>query len=341
MSSHLLRPGIVTLAVLGLAGCGADTTEPTPPATRAPTTPELAVTSNTWRTQRDMPLDLVSQATAVVPNAAGQSILYAIAGSKAQTIPIVPMGEVLAYNVATNTWTHKQDMPVARYGMNGAGVINGKIYVTGGFTSKRQPSASVFVYNPASNTWTQKRNMPAPGGGGVTGVIGGKLYVVTFGPGLPDTLADFFRYDPTTDSWTKLPSPSKYSALDVGGGVLYEKLYLIGPRVLVYDPVTNQWAKKGSFGSGLEGRTVNMLAHLYVFGDSLNIGGVPFPGIFIYDPLSDTWETKPLLTKFDWNGPGALAATRIFLNGQPRVEVIGGLRGLISGSPGTNQQYIP
>ena len=92
------------------------------------------------------------------------------------------MGEVRAYNVATNTWTSKRDMPAARYGMNGAGVIDGKIYVTGGFAepASQGPSASVFVYNPASNTWTRKRDMPAAGGYGVTGVIGGKLYVVTF-----------------------------------------------------------------------------------------------------------------------------------------------------------------
>jgi hypothetical protein len=44
----------------------------------------------------------------------------------------VPMGEVRAYNVATNTWTSKQDMPGARYEMNGAAVIGGKIYVTEG-----------------------------------------------------------------------------------------------------------------------------------------------------------------------------------------------------------------
>jgi N-acetylneuraminic acid mutarotase len=225
--------------------------------------------------------------------------------------------------------------------MNGAGVINGKIYLTGGFTSKRQPTASLFVYNPASDTWTRKRDMPAAGGGGrITGVIGGKLYVVTFSPGLPDTLANFFRYSPTTDSWTKLLSPSKYSSLDVGGGVINGKLYLIGPRILEYDPVTNQWTKKGTFGSGLEGRTVVMLAHLYVFGASLNAGGGPTPGIFIYDPLSDTWETKPLLTKFAWFDSGDLTATRVFLNGQPRVEVVGGLRDW-PGSPGNNQQYIP
>lgn len=335
MRHRVLLPSLLTIGALGLAACGEQTTQPNT-AVDQPAAPQLAVTSNTWLTRRDMPLELFEQVAAVVPNAAGQSILYTIAGRKWEWFGHpVPMGEVRAYNVATNTWTSKQDMPAARYGMNGAGVINGKIYVTGGFTSERQPTASLFVYNPASNTWTRKRDMPAAGGGGVTGVIGGKLYVVTFSPGLPDTVANFFRYNPTTDSWTKLPRPTNYSRLDVGGGVINKKLYLIGPRVLEYDPVTNQWTRKGSWGSGLEGKTVALLAQLYVFGAELDAGGVPSRGIFIYDPLRDTWEKKPLLTEFGYGGASERTATRVFLNGQPRVEVVGGAR------PGNNLQYIP
>jgi N-acetylneuraminic acid mutarotase len=289
-----------------------------------------------------MPLELFEQVTAVVDNAAGQSILYAIGGgvvdSKAPGNPI-PVGEVRAYNVATNTWTSKKDMPVARYWMNGAGVIGGKIYVTGGFTSKRRPSASVFVYDPASNTWTQKRDMPAAGGNGITGAIGGKLYVATFnGWG---KVPSFFRYNPATDSWTRLPSPTNYPTVgEGGGGVINNKLYLItvavdsmfntSSKLLEFDPSTNKWTQKHlpNFASRVWGgpMTVVMLSHLYLFGA---------PDIFIYDPASDTWATKPLLTKFGYWEDVELTAARVFLNGKPRVEVIGGY------IPGNNQQYIP
>ncbi len=120
-----------------------------------------------------------------------------------------------------------------------------------------------------------------------------------------------------------------------GGGVIDKKLYLIGPRILEYDPVTNRWTKKASWGSGLWGRTVAMLAHLYMFRAELNGGGVPSSGIFIYDPVSDTWKKKPLLTEFSFWGVDELTPTRVFLNGQPRIEVVGGAR------PGNNLQYIP
>ena len=39
-----------------------------------------------------------------------------------------------AYNVATNTWTFRHRLPKPLAGSNGAGVINGKIYVSGGYS---------------------------------------------------------------------------------------------------------------------------------------------------------------------------------------------------------------
>jgi hypothetical protein len=342
MSYRLLLPSLLTLSALGLAACGEETTTQPNTAEDQPIAPQLAVTSNTWLTRRDMPLELIHQAAVDVPNAQGQSILYVIAGGKVDGLPgaPVPVGEVRAYNVATNTWASKKDMPAARYWMNGAGVIGGKIYVTGGFTSMRRPSASVFVYDPASNTWTRKRDMPAAGGNGVTGVIGGKLYVVTFPKGY-GVVPNFFRYTPGTDSWTKLPSPTNYPTVgEGGGGVINNKLYLVTvavdsafnstSKLLVYDPSTNRWTQKRlpAIASGVWGgpMTVVMLSHLYLFGA---------PDIFIYDPASDTWATKPLLTKFGYWADYELTAARVFLNGKPRVEVIGGY------IPGNNQQYIP
>ena len=341
MSNRLLLPSLLTLSALGLAACGEETTQPNTAADQ-PSVPQLAIASNTWLSRRNMPLDLLYQATAVVPNAAGQSILYVMGGAKTDS-PLpgnpVPMGEVRAYNVATNSWTWKRDMPSVRWDMKAA-VINGKVYVPGGWTLQRKPTASLYVYNPASDTWARKRDMPAAGGGGVTAVIGGKLYVVTFSAYSADAVVNFFRYNPTTDSWTRLPRPTNYSILDVGGGVFNNKLYLIGPNVLVYDPITNQWTRKAAWGRGLEGPTVVLRSHMYVFGADLDAGGGPSPGIFIYDPVTDTWEKKPLLTKFAWHTPYGLAAARVFLDGEPRVEVVGGERGW-PGSPGNNQQYIP
>jgi hypothetical protein len=79
MTYRLLLPSLLTLGAFGLIACGEETTQPNT-AVDQPAVPQLAVTSNTWLTRRDMPLELYEQAIAVVPNSAGQSILYAIGG---------------------------------------------------------------------------------------------------------------------------------------------------------------------------------------------------------------------------------------------------------------------
>ena len=276
MKNRHLLPILLALSWLPLVSCADETTAPNTAPTSAG--PNLAVVSNTWLTRRDMPLELVHQAAADVPNAQGQSILYVIGGNGDP--PYRPRAEVRAYNVATNTWTTRKDMPAARYWMNGAGVLGGKIYVTGGLTYSRQESASVFVYDPASDTWTRKRDMPAAGYNGVTGVIGGRLYVVTFSRS--GSVTYFFRYNPATDSWTKLPNPTNYRlAGEGGGGVINKKFYLLTQawdseppsRLLVYDPSTNKWTEKRlpDSASGLWGgpMTVVMLSHLYIFGHAV------------------------------------------------------------------------
>ena len=84
MRYHVLLPSLLTLGAFGLVACGEETTQPNTAEDR-PDASQLAVTSNTWLTRRDMPLELIDQATAVAPNAAGKSILYAIGGAKASS----------------------------------------------------------------------------------------------------------------------------------------------------------------------------------------------------------------------------------------------------------------
>ena len=85
------------------------------------------------------------------------------------------------------------------------------------------------------------------------------------------------------------------------------------------------------FGAG-----VALQAKLYV------IGGVEFNSVgdqqvvttmIVYDPAADTWTTQAPLPH-ERNG---LAASRVVLNGKPRIEVFGG--GEIDSR--NNLQYIP
>jgi N-acetylneuraminic acid mutarotase len=66
-------------------------------------------------------------------------------------------------------------------------------------------------------------------------------------------------------------------------------------------------------------------------GQRLTETETPLRRTIAYDPTSNTWITKaPMPT-----ARVGVAASRVFVNGQARIEVVGGIR------PGNNLQYIP
>jgi N-acetylneuraminic acid mutarotase len=360
--------GMIALGGFALHACSDDTTTgPMRAAEPSPTAPELAVASNTWIVRAKMPSDWTDVAAATVTNAAGQPIVYAIGGLN----PIWgnPQQTVSAYNAATNTWTSRQPLPVRLARTNGAGVINGKIYISGGCTDRQClfPTSALYMYDPATNTWTMKRDIPAapprepygedryPLGDGVTGVIGGKLYVVSgcFEADAPHGYFEtceplFFRYNPATNNWVELPSPSTVVETSLYhpflGGVIDGKFYVMGSMYstretwfAVYDPATNRWTKlTNGFASPREGAASAVLgSKLYVIGGSrYNASKDAMDTLAVtisYDPTTRLWTRRA-----DLPGPRTdIAASRIFLNGKARIELVGGSR------PGNNLQYTP
>lgn len=362
---HQSRAAILALSSFVLAACGEETTGPSP----APASGLMAaVTSNSWITRAAMLTTRTDLAVATVPNAAGQSIVYTIGGRNPNGTPLKSLA---LYNVATNTWSFGRALPVALAWSNGAGVINGKIYISGGFSDYNQYllSNALYMYDPATNTWTRKHDMPSVegpfhdfnyvGAQGVTGVINGKLYVVTacystnepwpylsesgcYGSGVGPA---FFRYNPATDRWVTLPSPpwGQGAGSPFQGGVIGGKFYVMGgslydhsSRLAAYDPATNQWTTKNALGLARPGAATTVLGgKLYVFGgrrfnatldayETLN-------KTIVYDPTTNLWTGRAPMP----SSRTGIAASQVRLNGQARIEVIGGL------PPGNNLQYIP
>ena len=368
--------GMLALGTLALAGCGNDT--PTQPSTSSPpagTEPEAAVVSNAWIKRANMPGVRPYLTAATVTNTAGQSIVYAIGGAdfrgcdNCSGLPPRPLNTVTAYNVATNTWTSRRPLPVPLEYTNGAGVINGKIYVSGGYARypDKNPalflsSSALYMYDPLTNAWSRKHDMPAvrstysnevgnPGVGGVTGVIGGKLYVVTscmthrsygdeegciFAP----SAALFFRYNPATDRWTTLPTPFPGgSQTPYAGGVIGGKFYVMHgwqqgyTELSVYDPATNRWTPRTPLGLGRPGAATAVLGgKLYVIGgDRYNDGVETVDITIVYAPVTDAWTRRAALP----SARAWTAATKVFLGGQPRIELVGG------NVADDNLQYVP
>lgn len=368
MKYRLLLPGALALSALGLAACGDEiTTQPNLPEQPPAAVPELAVTRNSWITRANMPTDRTALATATVTNAAGQSVVYAIGGVKwGQGLPGTPVAKVTAYNVATNTWTDRRPLPRRLGGTNGAGVLKGKIYVTGGYSDggTQSPWPTVYLYDPATNTWTRKRDMPTvngepgrqyPAGGGVTGVIGGKLYVVS-GCFLEDPTYGligqacnplFLRYNAATDRWVILPPPFTHpipgEINDPSiGGVIDGKFYVMAgssstteAHFAVYDPATNKWTSRTPLGQERQGAASAVLgSKLYVMG-GLRFNGVGLDILditIVYDPVTDAWTRRASLPSRRYS----ISASKVLLNGKPRIELVGGII-----PENNNLQYIP
>jgi N-acetylneuraminic acid mutarotase len=364
MLYRFLLPGALALGTFWLAGCGDTATEP--PGSAQPTTeaPDLAVTSNSWITRARLPMTRWQHTLATVTNAAGQSVVYVIGGATAGAWPST---KVAAYNVATNTWSWPRQLPVSVAASNGAGVINGKIYISGGNSRIYEylPSRALYMFNPSTNTWTRKRDIPIVtvngeerigGGRGVTGVINGKLYVVAGCFTLPSDWYEyvescnplFFRYDPVTNGWTRLPSPfgsNTPTSSPYGGGVIGGKFYLTATseftgdaRFSVYDPATNRWSTKPILGGARSGAATAVLGgRLYVMGGSYFASG-PLDLTSVFNPTTNLWSQRARLP----SPRTGIAGTTVMLNGTARIQVIGGSLGRDDVGPvDNNLQYIP
>jgi N-acetylneuraminic acid mutarotase len=345
---------VLALSSFALASCGDDTTQPNTaadPADQPPSIPQLAVTSNTWLTRANVPSDRRQVTTATVTNAAGETILYAI-GGKTLTSGWCSgtLSKVQAYNAATNTWTNRASLPAPLTETNGAGVINGKIYVSGGCFGYKAYSRQLWMYDPVANTWTQKHPMPFTSFAGTTGVINDQLYVMASCDGQEDCEGDdpagypyywgFLRYNPASDTWTRLRSPANGDVYSHGAAAtIGKKFYVTGGwlnrATEAYDPATNTWANKASMGSPrYDAAYVASAAKFYIMGGvRTNPDGsrTVVATTSVYDPATNIWTHKaPMPT-----ARTLIAAGRVVVNGQTRLSVVGGLR------PGNHLQYIP
>ena len=344
-----LRSGVPT-AVLLLAALACQDQQSDPML--APTDQSANATANQWITRANMPTDRINTTTATVKNARGRTILYVIGGRNPSSTAASCSGglsKVQAYDATANTWRTKAPFPAPIQLTNGAGVIDGKIYITGGCTGFKNYSGWTWMYDPGSNTWTRKRPMPVDTYNGVSGVIQGKLYVLSSCDGQEDcgNFSNLFfgRYDPATDAWTELPLPPSKSHHQSGAAaVIGGKLYVAGgaaftQAVEVYDPATNQWSTGASMGSRRERvASAAVGGKLYVIAgvrvELTEEGGIaftPVPTTSVYDPATDSWRNVRPAPR---SGPG-LAAGRVVVNGQARIELVGGAR------PGNNLQYVP
>ncbi len=311
------------LGILVIAGCAPDEILTAPASGEEITAPSFAVAANSWAVKAKIPTARQGLTAGVINNSSGQPVLYAIGGYVSGSV-----GTVEAYNFATNNWTTKAPLPTRLTRTNGAGVIGGKLYVSGGqFYNTDDVDIPLvvpylYVYDPSRNTWSRKADMSWASSRGITGVIGGKLYVLVGDCGFADPSEcggdhQLLRYDPATNIWDASLPPCPTAHVGGVGGVIDGKFYVVGGigtahrKLQVYDPVRNRWTSKATMPSHQPDAAGAVAGgKLYVIGGMIN--GVPQRIVQAYDPATNSWKTRaPMPTAH-----GRLAAARATYKGQ-------------------------
>jgi N-acetylneuraminic acid mutarotase len=316
---HRIRFNLLGLCV-ALAGCAAESSRDlTAPDAGTEPFPAALSLVNSWATKASIP----SAANFAVAGAIN-NVIYFVGGSSGSN----SIKTVRSYSIATNSWSTKASLPTNRSSPNGASVIAGRLYVSGGISNTGGPGRTLYAYNPGTNTWTQRANMPAAGGCGAQGVINGMLYVYIPGQGGCGSVQAFYRYNPSTNTWTTRALPPSTHGSPVAG-VIAGKFYLAGgtlnssldPNLTLhaYTPATNSWATRASLpskqqfaaGGALQGK-------LYVAGGvdfTPPGGGLPraMSTVRAYDPATNSWSTKASMPTARYYAAGTNAGGSIWV----------------------------
>jgi N-acetylneuraminic acid mutarotase len=205
--------------------------------------------SDTWTRKSALPTRRDFAAAAGV-----NGILYVIGGRVLNAdYSLRALATVDAYDPVTNTWTTRADMPTPRFGAT-AGVVNGVVYVIGGFSADGTYLSTVEAYDPTANTWTTKRDMSAARASAAASTVNAIMYVLGGeGTGGPSPLKTLEAYDPISDTWTgkaTIPTARSTPVVGVVAGILYvaggggDSITPFFATLEAFDPATNSWTTR-------------------------------------------------------------------------------------------------
>lgn len=239
-----------------------------------------------WKAEPDMRESRAAHAVVATPRA-----IYALAG----TGPGGPVLDVERFD--GRHWSIETRLPGDGLNAPAAALLNGRIYLIGGFsTTTNIPSSEVLVYDATRKSWSHAAPLPAPRGGHAAAVLDGRIHVAG-GGNSRSTIADHSEYDPATNQWrdlAPLPRAEGSPALVAFHG----KLYAIGGRsgrsdfgdVYVYDPATDHWTSGPSIEPrGTAGAAIHCGA-IHLFGGESQATNSSLGDVYRLDVERAAWE---------------------------------------------------
>jgi N-acetylneuraminic acid mutarotase len=179
-----------------------------------------------------------------------------------------------------------------------AAVVNGRIYVPGGFGGETVMQA----YDPASGGWIDLAPLPAGRHHLMAAAFNGKVYV--FGgaqAGGWNPTATTFVYDPALNTWAEL-APMPEPRVSGAAVTLGNKIYIVGgvgqtSALLEFDPAANAWRTLAALSQPREHVAAAALdGEVYAIGGRW--GGLgELSTVEIYSPANAAWRIGPSLLR--------------------------------------------
>jgi N-acetylneuraminic acid mutarotase len=241
-------------------------------------------------------------------------------GQESPTSIPEPSKSVISSDLLRTGWRTLASMPTPRAEVASA-VIDGKIYIVGGFTENGQNSDIVEVY-ANNNTWTAIEPMPERLDHAMAAAANRKLYVLggwrIFGQQASDAM---YAYDPATQRWQSMPNMplprAAGAAVNIGDTILVVGGVGPEPEVgLAYNTVTGEWRRTAPMSAPREHLAAAVAGEkVYAIGGRWSDRG-NLATLEAYDPATDSWmELAPMPT-----ARGGLAAATL----DGKIHVVGG-----------------
>lgn len=222
-----------------------------------------------------------------------------------------------AYSSTALSWSPIADAPAALEKPSAA-ILDGKLYLFGGWTASGDASAATYVYDPGSDTWSQVADMvtgvAAPG----VAVHDGRIYVwggCQFDCGFTDGQV----YDPGSDSWSSVADYPEATSWQACGDVTGDIICAGGTAssssstsTYRYDSASDSWTPVADLPIDLWG-----MGYTAANGYLLVSGGVTddFSTVtnegFAYDPGSDSWSPIPNANEALYRGGSSCGFFRV------------------------------
>jgi len=169
---------------------------------------------NRWATVSPLPQPLCGAAVAAV-----NGRLYAFGGNGSSG----SVSTTYAYDPQSDIWTEKQSMPEGARAYATAALLNGRIYVTGGWPALTR----VECYDPVEDSWSSVAPMLIGRQSSGTVAHEGYLYVIGGGQGW-DALTSSERYDPVADRWQMISELQSTNRTGCAAAVAGARIFALG-----------------------------------------------------------------------------------------------------------------